>query len=380
MLWSGQGLIDLSKSLVESAESGTNVVATLVGALGNFLFTLGSLIDYGMALFAGLLCGFWATSTAINVSANVLKSLRGMPGYILGGVLGLLSGALLMMGVAFLGTTGALLTLIAPLVAAVLAGQIASQLYHRWLPAQIKTNGYVLVSTIFSLVVSILTFAVVFNMLGTSSSIVGGRLPADIPWFTVGGLVISEYVGTAGMIGAVLGALGGLLAGTHSTFPMGMVIYNTTRTILNVLRAIEPLIMGIVFVIWVGIGPFAGVLALTLHSIAALGKLYSEQIESIDEGPVEAITATGATRLQMIIYGVVPQIIPPYIAFTMYRWDINVRMSTIIGFVGGGGIGFLLQQQINLLRYSEAGVAVLAIAIVVTVLDYASATIRERLI
>ncbi|MBZ0274849.1 MAG: ABC transporter permease subunit, partial [Anaerolineae bacterium] len=153
-----------------------------------------------------------------------------------------------------------------------------------------------------------------------------------------------------------------------------------TRTILNALRAIEPLIMGIVFVIWVGIGPFAGVLALTLHSVAALGKLYSEQIESIDEGPVEAITATGATRLQTIIYGVVPQIVPPYIAFTMYRWDINVRMSTIIGFVGGGGIGFLLQQQINLLRYSEAGVAVLAIAIVVTVLDYASASLRERVI
>jgi phosphonate transport system permease protein len=76
----------------------------------------------------------------------------------------------------------------------------------------------------------------------------------------------------------------------------------------------------------------------------------------------------------------VPQIVPPYIAFTMYRWDINVRMSTIIGFVGGGGIGFLLQQQINLLQYKEAGVAVLAIAIVVSVLDYTSAWMRERII
>jgi phosphonate transport system permease protein len=147
---------------------------------------------------------------------------------------------------------------------------------------------------------------------------------------------------------------------------------------LNALRSIEPLIMGLIFVVWVGIGPFAGVLALTLHSIASLGKLYSEQIETIDSGPIEAVQATGANHLQTIVYAVIPQIIPPYIAFTMYRWDINVRMSTIIGFVGGGGIGLLLNQQINLLRYRDAGVAVLAIAIVVSILDYASAKIRER--
>jgi phosphonate transport system permease protein len=170
------------------------------------------------------------------------------------------------------------------------------------------------------------------------------------------------------------------MSGTQTPFPLGLTIYNISRTILNALRSIEPLIMGIVFVIWVGVGPFAGVLALTLHSIASLGKLYSEQVESIDAGPMEAIKATGATRLQMIVYAVMPQIVPPYISFTMYRWDINVRMSTIIGFVGGGGIGFLLQQQINLLQYKQAGVAVLAIAIVVSILDYASAFIRERIV
>ncbi|MBL8134549.1 MAG: phosphonate ABC transporter, permease protein PhnE [Anaerolineae bacterium] len=186
------------------------------------------------------------------------------------------------------------------------------------------------------------------------------------------------YVAEAMLIGAALGAVTGGIAGTRSSFPAGSVLYTATRTILNALRSIEPLIMGLVFVIWVGIGPFAGVLALALHSVASLGKLYSEQIESIDSGPIEALQSTGANRLQTIMYAVVPQIIPPYIAFTMYRWDINVRMSTIIGFVGGGGIGFVLQQQINLLRYRDAGVAVLAIAIVVSILDYASAAIRER--
>jgi len=156
-------------------------------------------------------------------------------------------------------------------------------------------------------------------------------------------------------------------------------VYYVTRTVFNVLRSIEPLIMAILFAVWVGIGPFAGVLALGLHSTAALGKLFSEQIESIDRGPIEAITATGAKPVQIILYGVLPQVLPQFLALGFYRWDINVRMSTIIGFVGGGGIGFLLQQWINLLQYNKAGTALLAIAIVVITLDMISARIREKI-
>ncbi len=188
------------------------------------------------------------------------------------------------------------------------------------------------------------------------------------------------YTVALAIAGAVVGGVLGLILKANYALPIGFLIYTVSRTLLNVLRSIEPLIMGIVFVIWVSIGPFAGVLALTLHSIAALGKLYSEQVESIDPGPIEAITSTGATRLQTIIYGVVPQIVPPYIAFTLYRWDINVRMSTIIGFVGGGGIGFVLQQWINLVNYRSAGTAMFAIAIVVATLDYVSATMREKIV
>jgi len=161
---------------------------------------------------------------------------------------------------------------------------------------------------------------------------------------------------------------------------ISLAIYYVTRTILNILRAIEPLIWAIIFAVWVGIGPYAGVLALTLHSIASLGKLYSEAIESIEPGPIEAITATGANRLQTIMFAVVPQIVPPFISFTMYRWDINVRMSTVIGFVGGGGIGFLLIQWINLLQYRQAATAVWAIAIVVAIMDYISAVVREKVV
>jgi len=161
---------------------------------------------------------------------------------------------------------------------------------------------------------------------------------------------------------------------------MTMVIYYLVRTVLNIVRSIEPLIWAIIAVLWVGLGPFAGVIALTLHSIAALGKLYSEAIESIDPGPIEAIMVTGANRLQTIVYAVVPQVFPPFISFSIYRWDINVRMSTIIGAVGGGGIGFLLIQWIRLLDYRSAGIAVWFIALTVAVLDYVSAEIRERFV
>lgn len=189
---------------------------------------------------------------------------------------------------------------------------------------------------------------------------------------------VTRYLVWPAIIGAIVGLIVGLRADVETPTPIGYIVYFITRTILNALRAIEPLIMVIVFAVWVGIGPFAGVLALCLHTIASLGKLYSEQAESIQAGPLEAITATGATRLQTIVYAVIPQVVPPYISFTLYRWDINVRMSTIIGFAGGGGIGFLLQQNINLLQYRQASVQMLAIAVVVATLDYLSAAIRER--
>jgi phosphonate transport system permease protein len=163
-----------------------------------------------------------------------------------------------------------------------------------------------------------------------------------------------------------------------SRFTLG--VYYVTRMILNIIRSIEPLIWVLVAVMVVGLGPFAGILALTIHSIAALGKLYSESIESIDPGQIEAIQATGATRLQTIMFAVVPQMIPPFVSFSIYRWDINVRMSTVIGLVGGGGIGLVLIQYIRLLNYRAAGIAVWFIAITVAILDYVSSEIRQRFV
>jgi phosphonate transport system permease protein len=182
------------------------------------------------------------------------------------------------------------------------------------------------------------------------------------------------------LVGAGLGLAGSLALYRRQSVGVGLATYYGARTVFNGIRAIEPLVMVIIFVVWVGIGPFAGAIALALHTTAALAKLYSEQVESINLGPLEAVKATGATRLQTIVYAVAPQIVPPYISFTMYRWDINVRMSTIIGFAGGGGIGFLLQQNINLLNYRAAAVQMLAIAIVVATMDYISSRLRERFV
>jgi phosphonate transport system permease protein len=159
---------------------------------------------------------------------------------------------------------------------------------------------------------------------------------------------------------------------------LGTAAYYATRTTFNVLRSYEPLVMAVVFAFWLGFGPFAGTLAMTVVTIASIGKLFSEAVESIDPGPIEAIQAAGANRWQAIIYAVIPQIVPDFISFIVYHWDINVRISTIIGFVGGGGIGYYLSEEINLLAYRHAATAIWAIVIVVMVLDFLSAEVRKR--
>ena len=364
---------------------GEQLDSGLAEYLGNFVGTLGKLVDITIGGVAAIGGAALLGSVGSGWSVDLLRHVREPMSNILGTIFGLVSGALLMAVTAYIGGQAVLLSLLNSLVAALLGGVVAVLAYQRLFQTHEgkrqahheDTRGDDASRTLLFVIGAVAAFLLTAWVLDLLRAVVDGRPPSEREWEILG-IGIRIYLGEAAIIGGVLGAVAGGLAGTNTTFPLGMAVYNTSRTILNALRSIEPLIMGIVFVIWVGVGPFAGVLALTLHSIASLGKLYSEQVESIESGPLEAVQATGANRLQTVVYGVVPQIIPPYIAFTMYRWDINVRMSTIIGFVGGGGIGFLLQQQINLLRYRQAGVAVLAIAIVVSVLDYTSAAIRER--
>jgi phosphonate transport system permease protein len=170
-----------------------------------------------------------------------------------------------------------------------------------------------------------------------------------------------------------------LAARNLSTGPIGRLVYMIVRIAMSITRSIEPLIWAVVFVLWVRLGTFPGMLALWVHSIADLTKLYSEQLESIDQGPVEAIRATGASRVQVIRYGVVPQIVNPYLSFTLYRWDINVRMATIIGIVAGGGIGQQLYLFTRYWKWSQAATLMLHIMGTVWAIDYISARMRARL-
>jgi phosphonate transport system permease protein len=157
-------------------------------------------------------------------------------------------------------------------------------------------------------------------------------------------------------------------------------IFYLTRGLFNVLRSIEALLYAAIFVVWVGIGPFAGMMALSITTFGLIGKLFSEAIEEIDPGPIEAVTATGSNPLQVIDYAILPQIVPPFVSYLIYQWDINVRMATIIGFAGGGGIGLILNTFFGMLAYHKAGTVVLFIIIVVALMDFASAKLREQLV
>jgi phosphonate transport system permease protein len=212
---------------------------------------------------------------------------------------------------------------------------------------------------------------------------VGGPQLTDTFWTVLDKIIETIFLALMGTTFAVILSIPLSFLASRNLMAhnlVGNTVYGVARTILNVLRSIEVLILAVIFGATVGLGPFAGVLALTLHSIASLGKLYSEAIESIDPGPIEAISATGANRIQMIVYAVVPQFIPQFMSFTLYRWDINVRMSTVLGFVGGGGIGYILQSYIQLLEWNKAGTAILFIAIVVIAMDFASAKIRAAVL
>jgi len=157
-------------------------------------------------------------------------------------------------------------------------------------------------------------------------------------------------------------------------------IFYIIRSLFNILRSIEALLYVAIFVYWVGIGPFAGMLALAVTTFALMGKLFSEAIENIDSGPIEAVNATGANKLQAIVYSIVPQIVPPFLSYLIYQWDINIRMATIIGFAGGGGIGLMLSTFFGSLQYHKAGTVIVAIVVIVAVMDFSSAKIREKFV
>jgi phosphonate transport system permease protein len=202
-------------------------------------------------------------------------------------------------------------------------------------------------------------------------------------WDTAEGLmIVTIFLGIIATAFAVVVALPLAFLGARNIMtghPITAAIYVGTRFLFTIIRSIDVLIVVIVFAVLLGIGSAAGVFALAFHNIGVLGKLYSEAIEGIDPGPIEAITATGANRFQVVWTAVLPQITNPFISFTIYRLDANVRLAPILGLVGGGGIGILLFQSINLFHYGAAGLIIFMIIVTVAAMDFFSSQVRTRL-
>jgi phosphonate transport system permease protein len=219
------------------------------------------------------------------------------------------------------------------------------------------------------------------------------RLPAQLAR-TVGLMFppAVAYLGRAaeGMVESIQIAWIGTLIGALVSLPLGMLGAknisgflgsNAIRQLLNAIRAIPELVLAaVIFIPMIGLGPFSGTLAIGLHSVGTLGKLTAEVVEGIDEGPVEAARAAGAKRLQILRWGVLPQVLPEIVAFWLYRFEINVRASAILGVVGAGGIGTILANNVSYGRWENVGTTIIVIVASVIVIDTASGWLRRRII
>lgn len=152
------------------------------------------------------------------------------------------------------------------------------------------------------------------------------------------------------------------------------------RRLMDVLRSVNELVIAVLFVVAVGLGPFAGVMALALHTTGVLAKLFSEAVEAVDPRPVEGVRATGATRLLEIVWGVLPQVAPLWTSFSLYRFESNSRSATVLGLIGAGGIGQLLIESLNSFSYGQASAITIVIVAAVTLIDTLSQAIRKRLL
>jgi phosphonate transport system permease protein len=157
-------------------------------------------------------------------------------------------------------------------------------------------------------------------------------------------------------------------------------LYGLGKAVLNLLRTIPEIVWALIFVFLVGLGPFPGVLALGVHTGGVLGKLFGEALEDVDPAPLEALQATGASRLRILIYGVLPQALPQFVSYALYRWEVNIRVAAMMGFVGAGGLGQRIHVAISLFHEHQLLTLILAIYVIVTLVDALSAYLRARLV
>ena len=191
-------------------------------------------------------------------------------------------------------------------------------------------------------------------------------------------IIITLQIALWGTALAVITAIPlGLLASSNIT-PWW--VHQPVRRLMDAFRAINEMVFAMLFVVAVGLGPFAGVLALWIHTAGVLAKLFSEAVEAIDPQPVEDIRSTGASALHEIVYGVIPQVMPLWISYMLYRFESNVRSASVVGMVGAGGIGVVLWEIIRGFQYAETCAVMLMIIVTVSVIDLISSRIRKVLV
>jgi phosphonate transport system permease protein len=184
-------------------------------------------------------------------------------------------------------------------------------------------------------------------------------------------------------------ALWGTFLAVFFAIPMGLAaarniapawVVTPVRWVMNLLRSIPDLVIGLLFVVAVGLGPLPGVLAIALNTAGVLAKLFSEAVESIDKGPVEGVRATGASKLHEIVWGVIPQVAPLWTSFALYRFESNSRSATVLGLIGAGGIGQVLFDRMNAFDFRDVSAIVIVVVIAVTLIDMLSQAMRKRLL
>lgn len=244
-----------------------------------------------------------------------------------------------------------------------------------------------------------LLVAVVLGVVLLSAGVTGlldfQRLGEGLPAIGVliGEMFPPDFSSARDWVKPIFDTLGMSIAGTalavSLSFPLAFlaarnttphpVVYHCARVVLNFLRSIPELIMGIIFVAAVGFGALPGVLALGLHSAGMVAKFFAEAIEHVDPEPVEAAAAAGATHFQIIQHAILPQVMPQFADVAVYRWEYNFRASTVMGMVGAGGIGFELMASLRIMNYSEVSAILIAILVMVTGVDTLGAMIRRGL-
>jgi phosphonate transport system permease protein len=227
--------------------------------------------------------------------------------------------------------------------------------------------------------VNLLDFSTLADGIPAIMTLGGESLPPDFSniadW--VEPLIDTLAMSIAGTAIAVsFSVLLGFLAARNTT--PHLLVFHVTRTLLNALRSVPELIMGIIFVAAVGFGALPGVLALGLHSIGMVGKFFAEAIEHVDEAPVEAARASGATSFQVLYHAVLPQVMPQFADVSIYRWEYNFRASTVMGMVGAGGIGFELMGSLRIMQYQEVSAILIVILVMVTLVDGLSGRLRKH--